>query len=87
MSATDARSLLAQALTQLDAGEYGEAIDSIAAATNCLGTCAPGHPIGDVYDHAVEAQNRTFGGNFSRARYHIREALQLLDAAQEVSAK
>lgn len=82
----EARSLLTQALTRSSNGEHGEALDSIAAATQRLGKCPPNHPIGDVYANANEAQNRIYGGQFERARYHIREALQFLDTAREVEA-
>lgn len=87
----ETRQLLSQALTALDADEHDRALSSLAAATNRLGerTWPEDHPAGD----ALEQANRAFDvamiqtdAKRRAGKESIREALQLLIAAEEVSA-
>lgn len=86
---TETRQLLTQALTQVEADRQS-ALDAIAAANNTLGEpeWPDHHPAGRVLALALEAQHETIATNTDKARRHLREALQLLEAVEaEVTAE
>lgn len=84
----DVSNLLAQALTQIEAREQQAALNALAAASNRLGgpTYREGHPAGralNLINAAIDAAMVDSQRKRKSAKYAIRQAMQVLDAARE----